>query len=69
MFSTGFNPLSAEPILDIGGILDIFGAYVLEKRAFCLLAPPKQMSFLTISNENIFSKLRTLDWVQKSLET
>ena len=27
-----------------------------EKRAFCLLAPPKHMSFLTISNGNIFLK-------------
>ena len=32
------------------------GAHLLGKRAFCLLAPPKLMSFSTISNENIFSK-------------
>ena len=27
-----------------------------EKKLFCLLVPPKQKSFLTISNENIFSR-------------
>ena len=26
-----------------------------ENRAFCLLAPPKQKSFLTVSNENVFN--------------
>ena len=31
-------------------------AYFLKNKVFCLLAPPKQMSFLTISNENIFPK-------------
>ena len=33
-----------------------FGGKFLEKRAFCLVAPPKHMSFLTSSNENIFLK-------------
>ena len=31
-----------------------FWVNVFRKGAFCLLAPPKQMSFLTIFNENIF---------------
>ena len=34
----------------------VFGAHFSEKRAFCLLVPPEQMPFLTISNENIFFK-------------
>ena len=33
-----------------------FGASVFKKGAFYLIAPPNQMSFLTISNENIFFK-------------
>ena len=33
----------------------IWGTF-LEKRAFCLLTLPKQMSFLSISNKNIFLK-------------
>ena len=33
-----------------------FGGTFSEKRAFCLLAPAKQLSFLMISNENIFRK-------------
>ena len=41
-------------ILDIGGMGAFFGGIFSEKGHFCLLAPPKQMSFLTISNENIF---------------
>ena len=32
------------------------GAHFSEKGAFCLLVLPKQMPFLTISNENIFFK-------------
>ena len=31
-------------------------AHVLEKKDIVFLAPPKQMSFLIVSNENIFSK-------------
>ena len=42
------------PILDIRGMGAFFGANVFKKGAFCLLAPPNQMSFLTVSNENIF---------------
>ena len=34
----------------------IFYGTLSEKRAFCLLSPPKQNLFLTISNEKIFSK-------------
>ena len=48
--------MSSGPILDIRGMGVFFRAYFLGKRAFCLLAPPKQMSFLIISNENIFFK-------------
>ena len=35
-------------VRDMGAFL---GANFFKKRAFCLLAPPKQMSFLTISNQ------------------
>ena len=35
----------------------IFRAHLLQKRTFCLLAPLKQMPFLTISNENVFFKI------------
>ena len=45
-----------EPILDSKGMGAIFGAHLSEKRAFCLLAPPKLMPFSTISNKNIFFK-------------
>ena len=34
----------------------IFLGHIFWKKAFCLLASPKQMSSLTISNENSFSK-------------
>ena len=34
----------------------IFLGIFSEKRPFCLNASPKQKPFLTISNENIFSK-------------
>ena len=50
--------LQAGPILDSEGMGAFFWAPFLEKRAFCLLAPPKQMSFLTISNKNIFFKTK-----------
>ena len=33
-----------------------FRAHFMKKWAFYLFASPKHMSFLTISNENIFSK-------------
>ena len=42
---------------------ELFYAYLFEKKAFWLLALPKQMLFLTNFNKNIFSKLRALDWV------
>ena len=48
----------AGPILDIGGMSAFLGAYILKKRALCLLAPPTQTSFLTISDENIFFKTK-----------
>ena len=32
------------------------GCTIFEKRASCLLGPPKQTSFLTISNKSIFFK-------------
>ena len=44
------------PILGIGGMGVCFGGIFSEKRVFCLLATPKQLSYLTISNENIFFK-------------
>ena len=45
-------------IIDIGGMGAFFGGTFSEKKAFFffLLASPKQLSFLTISNENIFLK-------------
>ena len=43
------HPASFVDVRDIGAI---FGADLSEK-GICLLALPKQMSFLTISNENI----------------
>ena len=49
-------PLHAGPIQDIGRMGAIFQGTFSEKRAFCLLAFPKQKLFLTFSNENIFSK-------------
>ena len=45
---------------NIQGLFKTLGAYVqfvrahFLKKAFHLLAPPKQMLFLTISNENVF---------------
>ena len=41
----------AWSILDPGYVLL---GQIFRKRAFCLPAPPKHMSFLTISNGNIF---------------
>ena len=38
------------------GHVYLFWDTIFEKKAFCLLAPPKQMPFLTISNENTFLK-------------
>ena len=46
------------PILDSGGMGAIFGALFSEKRAFCLLVPPKRMPFLTISMKSIFFKTK-----------
>ena len=34
----------------------VFWGTISEKKAFCLLASPKKMLFLTIFNENIFSQ-------------
>ena len=54
------NIIKAEPILDIGDMGVFFRVYFLKKRAFCLLAPPKQMPFLTISNGNIFFRIQDI---------
>ena len=43
------------PILDIMTWVRFLG-HILWKSALCFLAPRKQMSFLTISNKNIFFK-------------
>ena len=43
--------LPTGPVLDIGGMGAFFKAHFLKKKA-----PPEQLSFLTISNENIFFK-------------
>ena len=45
----------AYDIKQKGSLLDIGGTFS-EKSAFYLLAPSKQMSFLAISKEHIFSK-------------
>ena len=42
----------------LGAWLRFFQGTFSEKRAFCLLAVPKQKLFLTFSNENIFSKIQ-----------
>ena len=60
-------------ILDIWGIGAFFGANIFKKGAFSLLAPPNQMSILTISNENIFfenegSRLCLIIAANKTLE-
>lgn len=39
------------PIPEIWGTGAYFGAYVAKKRAFCLLAFPKEMLFFTIFNK------------------
>ena len=44
------------PILDSEGMSAFLGVHFSEKRAFWLLAPSKQMLFLTISDKNIFFK-------------
>ena len=44
-------------------------AHFMEKRALCLLVPPKQITVLTVSVETFFSKLRALDYVQQSYPT
>ena len=49
---------STGPIVDIGGMGAFFEGTFLEERAFCLLTPPKQIPFLTSSNENIFFKFQ-----------
>ena len=51
--------MMSESILDIAGMSAIFQSTLSEKRAFCLAAPTKQKSFLTISYENIFSKIQS----------
>ena len=48
--------LLTGPILDIMGMGAFYKDKFSEKKAFCLLAPPKQLSFLTTLNENIFFK-------------
>ena len=58
----------AEPIL-IWGHGCFFGNISFEKRAFCLLAPPKQMLLLNISNENTKgARLGAIVAIDKGLE-
>ena len=52
------------PILDSEGMGRFLGAQLPGKKTFWLLAPPKEMPFLTISDKKFFSKFRALDWVQ-----
>lgn len=58
-----------EPILDIGGMDAFFEACFIEKRAFYLLASPKQMSFLPFLLKIFCPKLSALDCVQQSHPT
>ena len=51
------------PILDIDG-MGAFLQHIFGKSAYCLLTPPKQKPFLTISYKIIFSKPRALDLVR-----
>ena len=44
------------PILEIEGMGAFFWGTIFWKKGICLLAPPKQMSFSTISHKNIFLK-------------
>ena len=46
--------MRAGPILDIGEMGAFFGGTFFEKGHFA--CTPKQMSFLTVPNENIFFK-------------
>ena len=50
------TPKWPGPILDTEGMGAFFGGHFSKKKALCLLAPPKQMPFLIISNGNIFFK-------------
>ena len=57
----------------LGRWMRFFRAHFLKNKAFCLLAPPKEMPFLTIFNGNIFFKtqdtrLGTIVAPNKSLE-
>ena len=57
--------LLAGPIPDIKSMGGIFLGHIFRKKSvFCLLAPPKQMSFVTSYNRNIFLMLMVLDWVR-----
>ena len=59
LFPKKIAPTPSPPaglILNIGSMGAFLGGTFSEKMAFCFLAPPKQMSILTISNENIFLK-------------
>ena len=50
-----FNAIDRTgPVLDIGVMSSFLVGTFSEKREFCLFAPPTQMSFLVIFNENIF---------------
>ena len=52
-----YYPLQGLPqTLGVG--VCIFGVYFLKNRASYLLATPEQITFLTISNENIFLKTK-----------
>ena len=44
------------PILDVGGMGEFFERHIFWQKTFYLLATPKQLVFLTISNENISLK-------------
>ena len=59
LFPKKIAPTPSPPaglILNIGRMGAFLGGTLSEKMAFCFLAPSKQMSILTISNENIFLK-------------
>ena len=45
-----------------------FGENVFKNRTFCLLAPPNQMSFLTIINKNIGTRLSAIITPNSGLE-
>ena len=52
------NPATATAYSGHWGHGCVFLGYIFWKKAFCLFAPPRQVLFLTIFNENTFPKIQ-----------